>query len=557
MIFGSLSGTDKTEFQKAQNRRGYHQQRDTAAPEWVNAYARVSPSHSVWIQDFGDIDQYVQSIETDRPLENENGQGNIAIGKAWLTLDNSDSQFYDSGGSNFPENASIRIWLGYDRYRVPVFAGRIRSAYPGERGDRVYLSCSDEMILFYDAEVEGSRGVNNTPELVVEDFCSELRIQSGIRDSLELDTTYDDTNFNTKSMLSALNEVCNSVFNVAIADEEGVVRMYEREHVILSEDRWAYDEKNVTEVEPLAKSEVYNEVWLEYDENLYVRALDQRSIDDNGKQQRTPRILLCNSEDISSKVHGRQERAFANDEEGFQITTAAGTSTIDAIQLALRQDGSASGNITVTVYTETTSLPVTLLGTSQNFASAYLDTEFYWQTFYFVGPVSISPSTNYWVVIDTSSVSAGTVYIVCSRADATGKYAENTGSWVAVNNLQPLHRIRSSKMAQRVADDIIRFYKDKKDRLAIRSLVGVPQVQLLDNVYVDIEVENTTLSGQYTVERVQHEYTPRRFTTRHTMRKRSIEGPGAGARDASQNFKFSSGKTFGDAEAFGSLFLFF
>lgn len=521
----------------------------------MNARSRVGPSHSVWIQGFGDIDTYVQSIETDRPLENENGQGFIGIGKAWLTVDNSDSKFYNSDGSRFEEDAVIRIWLGFGKYRVPAFTGVIRSAYPGPRGDRVYISCADFMILFYDAQVEGSRGSNNTPELVAEDFCNEVRVQSSIGTGLELDTTYDNTNFDTKSMLSAMNEVQNSVFHVSVFDEEGVLQMYEREFVSFSSDRWAYDEKNVTEVDQMAPGEVINEVWLEYDEGLFVRSQDQRSIDDNGKQTRQPRILLMNSEDISSRVHGRQERALANNLEGFQITTAAATSTIDAIQLKMRQDGSATGNITVDVYSEATSLPSASLGTSQNFASAYLDTEFYWQTFYFVTPVGIDPSTNYWVVPNTTNVSAGTVYLQASRADATGKYAENTGSWVAVNNIRPLHRIRSSKTAQAVADDIIRFYKDKRDRVAIRSVVGVPQVQLLDNIYIDIAVENTKIRGQYTVERIQHKYTPREFTTRHIMRKRSVEGPGAGQREQLQNFKLNTGKTLGDAGLLGELFL--
>jgi hypothetical protein len=497
----------------------------------------------------------VQSIETDRPLESDRGWGFIGIGRATLVLDNSGSKFYDNQGTNFEEKARIRIMLGYEKYRIPVFAGVVQSAWPGPRGDRVYVSCADYMILFLDQQMSGSRGANNTPELVAEDFCNEVRVQAGIGDGLELDTVYDDTNFEIKPMLWGLREVQNSVFHVSLFDEEGVLRMYEREYVGFSSDKWAYDERNALEADPMAPGEVINDVSVEYDENTYVRSIDQGSIDDNGRQARTTRILLCNSDDVSKLLRGRTESAMVYDEEGFQITTSATASTIDTIHLRLRQDGDAVGPFRVKIYSESTSLPDTLLGTSEDERGEFLATEYTWVSVYFDTPVSVDVSTNYWPVLDTSDVSAGTVYMQCSRADATGMYAYDDSGWTAVDNLQPLHRILASKMAQTVADDIVRFYGDKKDRLSITSMVGVPQVQLLDDIQVDIKAENTHITGNYTVERIQHSYTPRSFTTRHVMRKRSIEGPGAGQRDASQNFKLNSGKTLGDALLLGELIL--
>lgn len=518
----------------------------------MNNRSRIAPSHSVWIQGFGDIEQYVQSIETDRPLESERGWGFIGIGRATLVLDNSGSRFYDNQGTNFEEKARIHIWLGYDKYRIPVFTGVVQSAWPGPRGDRVYVSCADYMILFLDQQMAGSRGANNTPELVAEDFCNEVRVQAGIGASLELDTVYDDTNFEIKPMLWGLREVQNSVFHAALFDEEGVLKMYEREYVGFSSDKWAYDERNTLEVDEMHPGEVINDVAVEYDENTYVRSIDRRSIDDNGSQTRTTRILLCNSDDVSSRVHGRTPRALANSLEGFQITTATTASTVDTIHLRMKQDG-AVGTFTVKVYSESAGLPDTLLGTSEVFQSEYLDTEFTWVQVYFTTRVPVDVSTNYWIVVDSSSVSAGTVYIQHARSDSTGTYA--IGSWSALNDILPLHRILASRMAQTVADDIVRFYRDKKDRLSITSMVGVPQVQLFDDIQVDIKAENTRITGNYTVERILHSYTPRSFTTRHVMRKRSIEGPGAGQRDASQNFKLNSGKTLGDEELLGALFL--
>jgi hypothetical protein len=555
MNFGSLSGTDKTDFLRYQNRRSYHSIGGSASDGWTNQYADVVPSCSVWVGGFDDIDEYVLSIRTDRPVENERGQGFIAIGRAWLTLDNSDQTFYGSTGSNIEENARIRIMLGYNGLNIPAFSGVVRKVSPGPRGDRVYLDCADYFILMYDQEVSGSMGADNTPELIAEEFCNRVGVTSNIGTGLELDVVYNDPSFETKNMLACIQEMQNSVFHVCVFDEEGVLQMYEREYINFSSDLWGYDERNiVTPIQPMADSQVINEVWLEYEEGFLVKSLDQRSIDDNGQHTRTPRILITNSEDVSTKFHGRQTIQLEDTLEGFRITSAAGTSSIDCVQLMLAQDGDAVGEITVKIYSDSSG-PDTSLVTSLEFPSEFLYLFFVWESFYFTTPLTIDPATNYWVVIDTGSVSAGTVYIQASRADATALYAYNDGSWNLVNNVQPLHRVLSSRAAQTVADDIVRYYREPRERLRVTACVGVPQVQLMDDIYVDISAENATYEGKYIVERVQHRYTPYEFTTTHTMKKHSEEGPVADDRDALQNWILGAEKTLGDELSLGELIL--
>jgi hypothetical protein len=555
MQFGSLTGTDKTNFLRYQSRRSYHSIGGSAPDSWTNQYADVVPTCSVWIGGFDDIDEYVLTIQTDRRVENERGQGFIGIGRAWLTLDNSGQTFYGSVGSNIEENAKIRIQMGYNGLNIPVFSGVIRGVSPGPRGDRVYLVCADYFILMYDQEVSGSMGANNTPELIAEFFCNTVGVGSNIGDGLELDVVYNDPSFETKNMLACLQEMQNSVFHVCVFDEQGVLQMYEREYIDFSDDTWGYDERNiVTPIQPMAESQVINYVKLEYDEGVRTHSLDQRSIDDNGQATRTPRILITNSESISSKLHGRQPEELDNNTEAFRITSAASTSSIDTVQLSMKQDGNVVGTITVAVYTDSSG-PDTLLGTSRNFQAEFLFTEFVWETFNFSNPVTIDPSTNYWIVIDVSSVSAGTVYIQASRADATGLYAYNDGSWNLANNIQPLHRVLSSRAAQTVADDIVRYFKEPRERLRVTAAVGVPQVQLLDDIYVDIDAENSAYVGKYVCERVQHVYTPSQFNTTHTMKKHSEQGPVADERDLLQNFRLGTGATLGDAYTLGQLIL--
>ena len=162
-------------------------------------------------------------------------------------------------------------------------------------------------------------------------------------------------------------------------------------------------------------------------------------------------------------------------------------------------------------------LPGALLGTSQLKASDGLANDFAWEVFYFTTPVEISPSTDYWAVMDTGSLSSGTVYVQISKAGVVGKHAYyNSGSWTVQNNKQVLHRIRGSIQAQRVAEDIIRFYKDPCERIRITA-PAVPQLQLLDEVMVNIRLRERW--GRYIIEGRRHIIMPDNYTTIDTLRK--------------------------------------
>lgn len=485
----------------------------------------VQPTKSVWLSGYSDIDDRVLYINTYRALESDRGQGSIRIGSATVVLDNTDGKFYDDGVSKIADNAEVQIWLGYKGLNVPVFNGVSRRVTPRFDSGSVIVEFADKMILMYDQRIDGSQDPNNTPKLIVEDFCSQIGAASNIGSGTELTTVYDNPVFDYKTMLSALEEVQNSVFHVAYFDETGTMQIQEREYRNAVD--WTYDERNVgRDIQAMAPTQVINEVWIEYDENFFVREIDQGSIDDYGKQMRTPRILILNSELVSSRLHGRYIEELDNSLEGFQITSAAGSSAIDNVHLMMAQDGAATGYMTVKIYTDSAGSPDTLLGTSQNRPSANLDVEFIWERFYFSTPVEIAASTDYWVIIDTSSVSAGTVYVLCSRADATGKHAY--GSWTLEDNKRVLHIIKASKFGRRVAEDMVRFHKAPADRLLIPAKYGIPQLQFLDEVMVDVEAVTCSTVGKYVIEGIEHVFSPDSFITTHWLRKSSVDEAASG-----------------------------
>jgi hypothetical protein len=177
----------------------------------------------------------------------------------------------------------------------------------------------------------------------------------------------------------------------------------------------------------------------------------------------------------------------------------------------------AHGYITLSIYSDNSGAPDILLGTSQLKASNSLSNEFSWETFYFGAPIIISPSTDYWVVMDTSSLSSGKVYVQINTSTAMSNYAYyDSGSWHIENNKQVLHKIRGSICAQRIAEDTVKFYSNPHERIRITA-PAIPQLQLLDEVMLNIKLRERW--GRYVIEGRRHIIAPDTYTTIDTLRK--------------------------------------
>ena len=79
-----------------------------------------------------------------------------------------------------------------------------------------------------------------------------------------------------------------------------------------------------------------------------------------------------------------------------------------------------------------------------------------------------------------------------------------------------MHKIRGSIYAQRVAEDIVRFYGNPHERIRITA-PAVPQLQILDEVMVNIKLRERW--GRYVIEGRRHIVAPDSYTTIDTLRK--------------------------------------
>lgn len=475
------------------------------------------PTSSVWLASHNDIDEYVMNIEIDRKLESDQGPGYIAIGRANLILNNIDGTFFSNGESTINVNAKIKIWLGFKKLNIPVFTGVVRSVKPQFEDNTVTLSCADYMILFLEDEISGSQGSNNTPKLILESFCNAIYAQSNVGTDSELTATYNNPFFDRQSILNTIQEIQNSIFHIAWFDESGVLQIKEREYRNAVDWTFTRERVNIDGVEIMAPTTIINNMYYEYRENFYSLYSNQASIDEHGDHRRTSRVLVTNSEEISSKLYGLTEYEISNALEAVKITSSADAAILDNIHLKLRQVAGSSGNIYVDLYSDSAGEPNTSLGTSQGKSAGNLSETFAWEAFYFRTPIEIEPATDYWIVINVNGVT-GTIYGEFSSATISDQYAEYDAGWTTVDNKELLNEVRGSLEAARAVEDKIRFYKDPKDKLRVTGK-AIPHLQMLDEVDVDIELDEGSIIGKYTIEEIKHNSNIDVYETTYTMYK--------------------------------------
>lgn len=480
----------------------------------AQAYLVREPTFVVWIEGLGDTTRYIMEIDSETALESPRRRGYLNVSRAILVMSNEDRYFYSDARSKVEKNARMKIWAGFDNFNIPVFTGVVHSVKPTGTTDVVVLNCRDYMGLFQEVLIKGSQDPNNTFELLIEHFCDQVKIPApNIVSTDETTSTYTQPTFEEQSILRALEEMCSAIFYVAYFDEDGSLNAVEREYSTLVE--YAFKDSNIIDCENLMDADIINDITVEYGENFFSKYKDQASIDTYGQRTRSDRTLLLNSTVVSSKTTGSTTEELDHDLEALKFTSASDAASIDCLHIKMKKYG-AHGYITVRIYDDSSGVPGTLLATSQLKASDNLAAEFAWEVFYFSALVQISPSTDYWVVMDTSSVTSGTVYVQISGAEVSAKHAYYSGTWNMENNKQTLHKIRGSSQAQRVAEDTVRFYGAPHERIRITA-PAVPQLQLLDEVLVDITLRE--IRGHYVIEGRRHMITPDKYTTIDTLRK--------------------------------------
>ncbi len=499
MQFGQLDSGDQSTFKTRQAAL-------TRNPTWV-----------VWISGLGDLTDYVKEIDTETAIESARGRGRLNVGTAIITASNTSNLFYSGGVSSvsrIQKNARMKIWAGFGDLNIPIFTGVVLDARPLLDSNLVELFCVDYMGLLRDLRVDGHQGSNNTIKLIAESFASDAGASSNIPSNDETNEVLTRPTFESQKTISALEELMDAIFSVALFDENGSMQVYEREFANPTD--FVFTNDNILEegATDLAPREIINRVEVEYREDFLSKNYDQQSIDQYRERKRKIRVPFLNYILVSEQTTGTTEEILDNDLEGFKFTSAADAANIDTIAVKLKQD-SGSGSVSIRIYSDSTGSPNAILGTSQVKAAAEFSSFGYaWEYFSFAPPLDIAPSTNYWAIINSTGVS-GTLYARMSAAAATSKHVYDDSGWSLESNKKLLHQIRASLMGQRVAADIVRFFRLPEERIKLIA-PAIPQLQLMDEVLVDVSLP---VVGRYRIAGRKHSIRPESYITTDTLEK--------------------------------------
>lgn len=110
--------------------------------------------------------------------------------------------------------------------------------------------------------------------------------------------------------------------------------------------------------------------------------------------------------------------------QGFSHSTPA---DISIIKLWLRKQGTPTGNLTLSIYSDAAGIPNSLLGTSSTIVASTLTGSYDWYEFVFSSPVSVAGSTPYHFVLATTDSTSSTNYVEVGADTSSSSYANGIG----------------------------------------------------------------------------------------------------------------------------------
>ncbi|MBD3181055.1 hypothetical protein GF312_02115 [Candidatus Poribacteria bacterium] len=480
-----------------------------------NAYRSSSlrkPTYTLWIAGYGDLTEEVISIEQEITLADTDIINSIYIGKAVVCISN--KGLMDNGIITLKPNAEIRIWGGFNGVNVPIYTGIIDYIKSSSTDGIIFLHSTDYMSLFKQETIGRDIFSYNTPELIAEYFCKFVNIPEPlITNSKKTDTVYRNKAFLDQSMYQCLESICQSIFYVGYFNENGILNLTEHNHYNYTD--FVFNDSNVIDCGKITDTNIINHVELEYAHGASSDLTDQISVDTYGTGVLNRDISMIDYTIVSNEVTESGIRELENDLEAFRFTSSPNSSFIDCIKVRIGTETS-HGNISVGIYEDAGGIPGNLIAESLEIDVLELSSEFAWVAFRFVKPVKIQPDVDYWVVIDISLITAGSVYVRINDLSVTSDYAYYSGTWQIINDIKALHIIIGSYQGYRMATDILNFHSDNKDSIFIKTPF-LPHLQLMDKVFVDIQDRGIT--GQYKITGCKHEISSGKYITWDFLRK--------------------------------------
>jgi len=468
-------------------------------------------TYEVWIEDFGDVSNYVISINTDRYIDNQGLYYTHNNNVAQLICRNESLMFYD-GSSLFKQYSKIKISAGFNGLTVPIFTGIITNFHIGTNANHITLFCSDNMALVSLSNFIPEMFSPDTIYNLVDKVTNNAGLQHNLVSNSDNAIVIDYNVFNNTNGDLVLDLLSMSLCGFAFFDESGILNV--ERHSYRNDLDLMLDDDSIISYSPLLKSQIINDIESTYSQIGINEHKDQNSIDSYGIRLKKITNYAFNI-DIKDHNHIYAEGILDISSDVYTgVLCSLGSGIVDTI--AVKMFGSVhEGYLRFSFYTQNESEhphePDEMI-----IETGYIDVSEIPRDFprWVIGKlingyvVNTSVDDPRWVVVENRTDNG--VLFLGYTSHLARDVALGGLSWTVVEDYYCPYWISGSVMADNFNSAIINSYKEPKDRKLL-YILPFPELQLLDTLILDSN--KFCIYGHNQVTRILHNISKDKFGT--------------------------------------------
>ncbi len=485
-----------------------------------SAQVRI-PSYHVEIEGMPDIDDSVIFILSDKAYENEIVLHSY-VSHCYVICDNANGQFFSNGVSVIPYHAQIRIYLGFNDNNIKVWEGFIYQIDPLIQYGYVNIYGYDAIGLIknyvFDEYLEGD---------TLKDVIDNVFARFGVSSAIPATGIMNLVQYNTYVQAIDGAQLCQRYieltgWNIYI-DRDGRVNANNPNNT--NKVDYEFNEDNVLRFYPQNDLPLINDYKIQYGLNKYSNHDDWYSQIVLGKEGKYVYNDGFNNETISESESGATDYVLSALRTAFKVVTPSDAMGIDSMLMMLKQDGDAEGYAITEVWSDNGS-PASLQFQSAEYPIDKILTKYSWIDFHNVSGMQVSLSTPYWLALNISGVSNGSLTMRVDGSISTlaqmFSMATIGASWATIDNQIADHRVYGSGHAFFIGEQVVSYYGQEHKRFIIRT-VGNAHLNFYDNV--NVALSDYGINGRYNVERIRHFYSSS-FAPQEILDEFGISGAG-------------------------------
>jgi len=216
------------------------------------------PTFSVFLERFGDVTDYVDSVEVDSEIEDSLHQPNFGHGS--ITLKNIGRVFTEASAPLIERKHKVKVYAGFEDDNIPIWTGMVNKAAVSTDQNIVTLNVAQFGQLLKDSQTSGNFEDYSTPKLLINELCGRVGLLPGV---FENDTGQPD-NFtfgetfveNNRNFWAMIHGACLCIMYIPYFDVNGRLQVKRRDSFTVTD--FVFRDSNIKQMYYLGDADMIN-----------------------------------------------------------------------------------------------------------------------------------------------------------------------------------------------------------------------------------------------------------------------------------------------------------